>query len=43
VATNFFSNIVDEDLIKDLTKKLEKAGAREVEMSLKNTINGISS
>ena len=43
VATNFFSNIVDEDLIKDLTKKLEKAGAREVEISLKNTIDGISS
>ena len=42
-ATNFFTNIVDEDLIKDLTKKLEKAGAREVEISLKNTINGISS
>lgn len=42
VATNFFSNIVDEDLIKDLTKKLEKAGAREVEITLKNTINGIS-
>lgn len=41
-ATNFFSDIVDEDLIKDLTKKLEKAGAREIEISLKNTIDGIS-
>jgi|AntAceMinimDraft_18_1070375.scaffolds.fasta_scaffold211491_2 hypothetical protein len=41
-ATNFFSNVVNEDLIAGLVKKLEKAGAREVEISLKNTIDGIS-
>lgn len=42
-ATNFFSEVVDNpELINNLIKDLEKAGAREVEINLKNSINGIS-
>jgi hypothetical protein len=39
-ATNFYSDVVDENLVKDLIKDLEKAGAREVVISLKNSISG---
>jgi len=39
-ATNFYSDVVNQDLINDLIKDLEKAGAKEVEISLKNTFNG---
>jgi hypothetical protein len=42
-ATNFFSEVVDNpELVNTLIKDLEKAGAREVEINLKNAINGIS-
>ena len=41
-ATNFYSDVVDQQLIDDLVKDLEKAGAREVEISLKNSFDGIS-
>lgn len=41
-ATNFYSDVVDENLTKDLIKNLEEAGAREVQISLKNVISGNS-
>jgi hypothetical protein len=35
--------VVDNpELVNNLIKDLEKAGAREVEINLKNSINGIS-
>ena len=41
-ATNFYTDVVDENLTKDLIKNLEEAGAREVQISLKNGISGNS-
>ena len=42
-GNNFFTEVVDNpELVNNLIKDLEKAGAREVEINLKNAINGIS-
>lgn len=41
-ATNFYSDVVDNKLIDDLVLRLEKVGAREIEISLKNAFNGNS-
>lgn len=41
-ATNFFTDVVDENLINDLIKNLEEVGARNVAISLKNSISGTS-
>lgn len=42
-GNNFFSEVVDNpELVNNLIKDLEKAGAREIEINLKNAINGIS-
>ena len=41
-ATNFYSSVVDDSLIKELAKDLEAAGAREIEISLKNGLDGNS-
>jgi hypothetical protein len=41
-ATNFYTDVVDDNLTKDLIKNLEDAGAREVQISLKNGISGNS-
>lgn len=39
-ATNFYSDVVDQDLVSGLIKDLEKAGGREIEISLKNALDG---
>ena len=39
-ATNFYSEVVDNNLIDELVNKLERVGAKEVEISIKNTIEG---
>ena len=41
-ATNFFTDVVDENLINDLIKNLEEVGARNVAISLKNSLSGTS-
>ena len=41
-ATNFYSEVVDGNLVNQLMMDLEEAGAREVEISLKNGLNGNS-
>lgn len=37
---HFYSEVVDQDLIKDLTKQLESVGAKSVEVDLVNAIKG---
>lgn len=39
-ATNFYSDVVDQTLIDGLIKDIEEAGGREIEISLKNALNG---
>lgn len=41
-GNNFYSEVVDENLVNDLITELEKAGAREVAISLKNSLSGTS-
>ena len=41
-ATNFYSEVVDQKLIDDLVKDLERVGGREIEISIKNSFNGVS-
>ncbi len=39
-ATNFYSDVVDEELFDQLNKELAAAGAKEISITLKNTFNG---
>ena len=39
-ATNFYSDVVDQSLFDKLNEELAEAGAREINISIKNTFNG---
>lgn len=42
-ATNFYSDVVDQQLFDKLSEELAEAGAREINITLKNTFNGNTS